>query len=137
MQHPNILPVYDFCQEDDYTFLVMPYVQAGTLASKLVAGPLPLPEILHITTQIGDALTYAHDRGILHRDVKPSNILIDELGNCLLRISVWRRSSNARSNSPRPVLSSVRRPTCHRNKLEGIRWTSVATCIPWELSSSR
>jgi serine/threonine-protein kinase len=84
LQHVHILPVYDFGQEDDYTFIVMPFVQTGTLADMLDDHPLHLPDILRIVAQVGDALAYAHERGIVHRDVKPSNILIDDRGNCLL-----------------------------------------------------
>ena len=84
LQHVHILPVHDFGQEDDYTFIVMPYIEAGTLADWLHGDPLPLPQILKIIAQVGDALSYAHQRGIVHRDIKPSNILIDDRGNCLL-----------------------------------------------------
>ncbi|MFQ5942323.1 MAG: bifunctional serine/threonine-protein kinase/formylglycine-generating enzyme family protein [Anaerolineales bacterium] len=84
LQHVHILPVYDFGQEDDYTFIVMPFIQTGTLADQLDDHPRPLPEILRIISQVGDALGYAHDRGIVHRDIKPTNILIDDRGNCLL-----------------------------------------------------
>ncbi len=84
LQHVHILPVYDFGQEDDYTFIVMPFVQTGTLADLLDDHPLPLTDVLRIISQVGDALEYAHEQGVVHRDVKPSNILIDDRGNCLL-----------------------------------------------------
>jgi len=84
LQHVHILPVHDFGQEDDYTFIVMPFIETGTLADLLKGRPLPLPQILKIISQVGDALSYAHQSGIVHRDIKPSNILIDERGNCLL-----------------------------------------------------
>jgi serine/threonine-protein kinase len=84
LQHVHILPVHDFGHEEDYTFIVMPFVQTGTLADLLDDHPLPLADILRIVAQVGDALAYAHERGIVHRDVKPSNILIDDRGNCLL-----------------------------------------------------
>ncbi|MFQ5921840.1 MAG: bifunctional serine/threonine-protein kinase/formylglycine-generating enzyme family protein [Anaerolineales bacterium] len=84
LQHLHILPVYDFGQEDDYTFIVMPFIKTGTLADVLDDRPLPLQELLRIVGQVGDALGYAHDEGIVHRDVKPTNILLDDRGNCLL-----------------------------------------------------
>ncbi len=84
LQHVHILPVYDFGQEDDYTFIVMPFVKTGTLADLIDDHPHPLTEILRVISQVGDALGYAHGRGIVHRDVKPTNILIDDRGNCLL-----------------------------------------------------
>ena len=84
LQHPHILPVHDFGQADEYTYLVMPLVETGTLADLLKGRPLPLQRIRTIISQIGDALDYAHSQGLIHRDVKPSNILIDRRGNCLL-----------------------------------------------------
>jgi serine/threonine protein kinase len=82
--HPHILPVHDFGEADGYTYIVMPFVEGGTLADLLTEGPLPLAQVQRIITQVGEALQYAHSRGVVHRDVKPSNILIDPSGNCLL-----------------------------------------------------
>jgi predicted Ser/Thr protein kinase/negative regulator of sigma E activity len=84
LQHLHILPVHDFGEDDGYTYIVMPYVERGTLAGQLKGQPLPLEQIERVISQVGDALHYAHSRGLVHRDVKPSNILIDEQGNCLL-----------------------------------------------------
>ena len=84
LQHPHILPVHDFGEAESYTFLVMPLVETGTLAELLRGEPLPPARIRNVISQVGDALDYAHSRGLIHRDVKPSNILLDERGNCLL-----------------------------------------------------
>jgi serine/threonine protein kinase len=84
LQHPHILPVFDFGEADGYTYIVMPFVEGGTLADLLEGQPLPLAQIERVIGQVGDALAYAHSRGVVHRDVKPSNILIDPGGNCLL-----------------------------------------------------
>jgi serine/threonine-protein kinase len=84
LQHPHILPIFDFGQAGHYTYIVMPFIKNGTLADWLQGQPLPLPEILRVITQVADALDYAHGQGLIHRDVKPSNILMDERGNCLL-----------------------------------------------------
>ena len=84
LQHPHILPVHDYGESDGFTFIVMPFIKTGTLADAIDEHPLPLAQIIRVITQVGDALDYAHARGLVHRDVKPSNILIDERGNCLL-----------------------------------------------------
>jgi hypothetical protein len=84
LQHPHILPVFDFGQAEGYTYIVMPFIQSGTLTDQLKGSPVPLARIRQIITQVGEALNYAHTRGMIHRDIKPSNILIDESGNCLL-----------------------------------------------------
>lgn len=84
LQHVYILPVHDFGEEDGYAFIVMPYIETGTLSGVLQGEPLPLWRIWEVISQVGQALDYAHERGVVHRDIKPSNILIDETGNCLL-----------------------------------------------------
>ncbi|MBN1201697.1 MAG: protein kinase [Anaerolineae bacterium] len=78
LEHKHILPVYDFGEYDGYTYLVMRYVESGNLKDLTKQGPLPLPDVVTYLSQIADALQYAHDRGVIHRDVKTSNILIGE-----------------------------------------------------------
>ena len=84
LKHPGILSIIDFGESEGYTYIVMPLVDGGTLASRLTGEPLPLPDVTRIIGQVGDALDYAHGKGVVHRDLKPSNILMDERGNCLL-----------------------------------------------------
>ncbi|NIO70097.1 MAG: protein kinase, partial [Anaerolineae bacterium] len=77
LNHPNILSVYDSCQEGELSYIVMRYVEGGTLQETL-GKPLPLDRVVQIITQVGGALDYAHQEGIIHRDVKPSNVLMDK-----------------------------------------------------------
>ncbi len=84
LQHPRILPVFDFGTADGYAYIVMPLVEGGTLVDRMRGRPLPLEQIRRAIAQVGDALDYAHLCGLVHRDVKPSNILMDERENCLL-----------------------------------------------------
>ncbi|GEM_PF-1092712 len=97
LQHPHILPVFDYGESDGFTYIVMPFVQSGTLADLLKVRRVNYSEIRRIITQIADALGYAHARGMIHRDVKPSNVLIDERGNCLLTDFGLARMSEATS----------------------------------------
>lgn len=77
LTHEHILPIYDSGQQGPWHYLVMPYIDHGTLADRLhTCGLLTLQEAGTLLDQIASALQYAHDRGILHRDIKPSNILL-------------------------------------------------------------
>jgi Serine/threonine protein kinase len=84
LEHPHILPVFDYGEDNGITYFVMRYFEAGTLKNKMEAGPLPIQEIDRIFTQLADALGYAHARGIVHRDLKPANALVDADGNLFL-----------------------------------------------------
>lgn len=84
LQHANILPVFDYGQENNYSYMVMPLISGGTLASLMASRPLTFTETIKTVSQIAAALEYAHTHDLIHRDVKPSNVLMDEAGNCLL-----------------------------------------------------
>jgi len=85
LDHPHILPLFDVGEEEGLPFLVMPLVAGGTLAEHLRGRrPLPLEQVALWVAQIGSALDAAHGAGILHRDVKPGNILIGQGGRLLL-----------------------------------------------------
>jgi predicted Ser/Thr protein kinase len=80
LNHPNILAVYDFGQAGEEPYFVMEYVEGTDLRQRLRAGRLPPHEALQIAARICEALQYAHEEGIVHRDVKPENVLIDKRG---------------------------------------------------------
>lgn len=78
LEHPHICPVYGLESFGDYDFIVMPYIEGETLASLLGKKSPTLDRVLEISEQIASALAAAHSRGIIHRDVKPQNIIITE-----------------------------------------------------------
>ena len=77
LHHPHILPALASGEWRGWAYLVLPYVEYGTLARRLNEGPISLQEAKHLFTQLASALQYAHEQGILHRDIKPTNILLD------------------------------------------------------------
>ncbi len=81
LEHPSIVPVYDFGEDDDQPYLVMRYMHGGSLTDRLKGKPLSIPETVRIFNQIAAALDLAHAKGLVHRDLKPSNILFDQAGN--------------------------------------------------------
>jgi hypothetical protein len=79
LQHPHILPLFDSGEADGFLFYVMPYVEGETLADRIRREKqLPVDEALGIATSVASALQHAHDRGIIHRDIKPGNILLQD-----------------------------------------------------------
>lgn len=84
LEHPYIVPLYDFWREPDSAFLVMRWLRGGTLRSSLSARAWSVPEVLRLIIQISSALSAAHRRGVIHRDIKPDNILLDEDNNAYL-----------------------------------------------------
>jgi serine/threonine-protein kinase len=85
LDHPAILPVWDYGEHEDQPYLAMPYIPGGSLKEYLEErGPLSPSEALGLIAPIADALDYAHGRGIIHRDVKPANILLREDGRPVL-----------------------------------------------------
>ncbi|MCZ2123294.1 MAG: serine/threonine protein kinase [Anaerolineales bacterium] len=84
LEHPYILPVFDYGEENGIAYFVMRYLEAGTLKDKMQAGQLSLKEIDKIFMQLTDALGYAHGQGIVHRDLKPANVLVDSTGHIFL-----------------------------------------------------
>ncbi|MEN8235424.1 MAG: BTAD domain-containing putative transcriptional regulator, partial [Actinomycetota bacterium] len=81
LEHPHIVSLFDFWRDPDGAYLVMPYLQGGNLASMLEEGPVDPAIVASLVERIGDALGYAHRRGVVHRDVTPENVLLDEEGN--------------------------------------------------------
>ena len=84
LEHASIVPVYDFGEHEDQPFIVMRYMSGGTLADLLSKGALPIPEIAALFQRIGSAVDYAHSLGVIHRDIKPGNILFDAQGGTCL-----------------------------------------------------
>ena len=84
LEHWAIVPVYDFGEHDEQPYLVMRYMPGGSLSDRIKEGPISLKEATDIMERIGAALDTAHRRDVIHRDVKPGNILFDQEGGAYL-----------------------------------------------------
>lgn len=84
LEHPAIVPVYDFGEQDGQPYIVMRFMSGGSLTERLQTGPLTLSETTKIVSRLAPALDAAHARNIVHRDLKPGNILFDQYGNSYL-----------------------------------------------------
>ncbi len=84
--HPNICAIYDICYDEtsQTPFIAMEYLEGETLKERLAGGPLPYEQILEISIQVADALQAAHEKDVIHRDVKPGNIFITSAGHAKL-----------------------------------------------------
>ncbi|MFO0905764.1 MAG: SUMF1/EgtB/PvdO family nonheme iron enzyme [Pirellulales bacterium] len=84
LSHPHIVQIYDYGRDQDGPFLIMEYVDGGSLLDRCQTGPIPLEQAIDLTCQLCDGLAKAHDAGIIHRDIKPANILLTQDGTAKL-----------------------------------------------------
>ena len=78
LSHPNIVPIYSVDEVENLVFFVMACVDGDNLGTRLSKrGPMPVADVRRVITEVGEALAYAHARGVIHRDIKPDNILMD------------------------------------------------------------
>lgn len=84
LEHPHIVPVYDYWRDPEGAYIVMRYLRGGHLRSLGAGRDLPIDQVLHVLEQLTAALALAHRYGVVHRDIKPENILLDEERNTYL-----------------------------------------------------
>lgn len=84
LQHPNICVLHDIGQQDGTDYLVMEYLEGESLADRLARGPLPPEQVLRYAREVADALDKAHRAGLVHRDLKPGNVMLTKSGAKLL-----------------------------------------------------
>ena len=81
VHHPNVCAVYEIGEEEGQTFLAMAFIEGDSLDKKIEQGPLKILEALDIAQQIANGLEAAHEKGVVHRDIKPGNVMVDEKGH--------------------------------------------------------
>ena len=132
LNHPHICTLHDVGHQDGIDYLVMEYLEGETLAHRLKKGPLSPGQALQYAIQITDALASAHRHGVIHRDLKPGNIILTKSGAKLL----WLRAERAESfrflgcwqrcPSPLPFW-----PSCtFANNLRRKKWPARPFCFP-------
>ena len=95
LNHPNICALYDIGQQDGTDFLVMEYLEGQTLAKRIEQGPMPTPELLRVAIQVCEALEKAHRQGVIHRDLKPGNVMLTKAGAKLLDFGLAKGAAPA------------------------------------------
>lgn len=119
LQHPHICSLFDVGQQDDVSFLVMEYIEGETLASRIAKGPLPIDQVLRIGLDLADTLAKAHGQGLIHRDIKPGNIMLTKSGIKLMDFGLARqRAAIASALSPSTPLTPST-PTAELTELTG------------------
>ncbi|HXJ65359.1 MAG TPA: BTAD domain-containing putative transcriptional regulator, partial [Actinomycetota bacterium] len=102
LEHPRIVPIYDYWREPGAAYIVMRYLRGGNLRDRLAAGPVNDATAMQIVDEVAEALHAAHRSGVIHRDVKPENILFDDDGNAYLADFGIARDAAAEGGETRP-----------------------------------
>ncbi|MGE5926301.1 MAG: serine/threonine-protein kinase, partial [Gemmatimonadota bacterium] len=111
LQHAHILPLFDSGGDSGTLFFVMPYVEGESLRDRLEReGPLGLGTAAAIVRQVGDALDYAHARGVVHRDVKPENILLSGGQALLADVGIARAPARPGPDTPTSLGTTLATP---------------------------
>ncbi|HUG81529.1 MAG TPA: protein kinase [Bryobacterales bacterium] len=98
LDHPNICTVYEIDEADERTFIVMAFLEGRTLSKKITDGPLKLPEALSIAIQMAEGLEAAHEKGIVHRDIKPDNVMLTKGSRGLVKLMDFGLAQLAQSS---------------------------------------
>src|SRR6266849_3380993 len=146
MRHPNVLNVFDFGEFEGTPYMIVEYVEGGSLSPRVKSGPLDRDVAIAFLRGIGDALDYAHKHGIVHRDVKPANVLLGPDDNPVLAdfgLAKLMESSSIKSltgvttgtpayMAPEQVTGSQVGPAADRYSLATIAYEMLTGSIPFE-----
>ena len=127
LNHPNICALYDIGRQDNTDYLVMEYLEGQTLGKRIEQGPMPAPELLRIAVQICEALEKAHRQGVIHRDLKPGNVMLTKSGAKLLDFGLAKGAAPAVTDiSSSPTMTQPMAGSSRGNQLT-VQGTIVGT----------
>src|SRR5712691_7556019 len=146
MRHPNVLNVFDFGEFEGTPYMIVEYVEGGSLSARVKNGPLDRDAAIAFLRGIGDALDYAHKHGIVHRDVKPANVLLGPDDNPILAdfgLAKLMESSSIKSltgmttgtpayMAPEQVTGSEVGPAADRYSLATIAYELLTGAYPFD-----
>src|SRR5215813_10452453 len=107
LQHPHIVPVLTAGEVDGLPYYVMPFVRGESLRARLAGGPMPVSETVSTLADVAKALAYAHSEGVVHRDIKPDNILLSGGASTVADFGIAKAISSARQSDPGETLTSL------------------------------
>jgi len=116
LNHPHICTLFDIGREGATDYLVMELLEGDTLAHRLEKGPLPVAEVLTLGTQIADALDRAHRAGVVHRDLKPGNVMLTKAGAKLMDFGLARATGLAGPTASGASAALTQSPTITRTE---------------------
>ena len=143
LEHPHVVPLYDFWRRPGGAFLVFRLLRGGSLSERIADGPLPLADVTRLVEEMSGALAAAHALGVVHRDVKPANILFDESGNGYLAdfgIAVLsdgdenldlRSAGSPMYASPEQARDGTATPACDQYALGVVAWEALTGRLPF------
>ena len=153
VNHPNICTLYDVGHQDGTDYLVMEFLEGETLADRLRKGPLPIDQVLRDGLDICEGLDKAHRCGVVHRDLKPGNIMLTKGGAKLMDFGLAKASvstaaaasglsmtsSTPPGSHPLTAQGTVVEPfnTCRRSRWKASRRMLAPTSLPWERCCTR
>jgi len=131
LNHPNIVTMFDAGEEHDLAYIAMEFLKGKDLVAYTKPDQLlPLPQVMSIIARVADALDYAHKQNVVHRDIKPGNIMYDPETDSTKWLISALRASPIRAK-PKPAWSWAPLPICRRNNWPAARSVAVLTSSPW------
>ncbi len=123
LQHPSIVPIYEIAECESIFYFSMAFIDGESLADRLKLGPLRPRNAALVTRKISEAVAYAHAQGVIHRDLKPGNVLLDSRDNPMLTDFGLAKKIETDSSLTRTAPSWGRPASCLQNKLREERGT--------------